>query len=279
MHTGQPNPHSMIDEYVSGKIVLDTSNNKLVFPALNVSNNFATIDYDAHINTKTDYTISHVSRSMTVQELNTLHTICELERNQLLTILAMSVQNPQLAGFLLTGNRSNFLYVEGSTAWLYDFPHFLSPLYKADQCFDRIPIHFKVTLINVDPITRQTYDYATPITCDNNSRNIIELDPDSDDQDFYNLGPEPNKRKPPLMFTPSQIKTTIRPNTFTAQDAGISPMLNLTNFGTEICFPNIQILHFNYLVKLLVTPLFHQIHLIMMQILLMVLAIHTIHYV
>ena len=43
----------------------------------------------------------------------------------------MSVQNPQLAGFLLTGNRSNFLYVEGSTAWLYDCPHFLSPLYKA----------------------------------------------------------------------------------------------------------------------------------------------------
>ena len=41
---------------------------------------------------------------MTVQELNTLHTICELERTQLLlTILAMSVQNPQLAGFLLTG--------------------------------------------------------------------------------------------------------------------------------------------------------------------------------
>ena len=39
-----------------------------------------------------------------------------LERNQLLTILAMSVQNPQLAGFLLTGNRSNFLYVKGSTA-------------------------------------------------------------------------------------------------------------------------------------------------------------------
>ena len=79
MHTGQPNPHSMIDEYISGKIVLDTSNNKFVFPALNVSNNFATIDYDAHINTKIDYTINHVFRSMTVQELNTLHTICELE--------------------------------------------------------------------------------------------------------------------------------------------------------------------------------------------------------
>ena len=103
----------------------------------------------------------------------------------------MSVQNPQLVGFLLSGNRSNFLYVEGSTAWLYDCPHFLSPLCKADRCFDRLPIHFKDTLMYVDPITRQTYDYATPIACENNPRNIIELDPDSDDQDFYILGPDP----------------------------------------------------------------------------------------
>ena len=83
----------LIDEYISGKIVLDNSNNKFVFPAINVSNNFATIDYDANINTKNDYTINHVFRSMTVQELYTLHTICELGRNQLLTILAMSVQS------------------------------------------------------------------------------------------------------------------------------------------------------------------------------------------
>ena len=74
---------------------------------------------------------------MSVAELNTLHTICEVERTQLLTILAMSVKNPQLAGFLLTQNRSNFLYVEGSTAWLYDCPHHLSPLYIADQCYDK----------------------------------------------------------------------------------------------------------------------------------------------
>ena len=75
----------------------------------------------------------------------------------------MSVQNPQLAGLLLTGNRSQFLYVEGSTAWLYNFSHFLLPLHKTDRCFDRLPIHFKDTLMYVDPITRQTFDYATPI--------------------------------------------------------------------------------------------------------------------
>ena len=154
MHTGQPNPTSIINEYIAGKTVLNNSNNKYIFPALNVSNNFARIDNDAHINTKIDYTINHVFRSMTVQKLNTLHSVCELKRNQLLTILAMSVQNPQLAGFLSTGNRSNFLYVEGSTAWLYDCPHFLSPLYIADRCFDRIPIHFIDTLMYVDPITR-----------------------------------------------------------------------------------------------------------------------------
>ena len=86
----------------------------------------------------------------------------------------------------------------------------------------------------VDPITRQTYDYATPITCDNNPNNIIELDPDSDDQDFYFLSPEPIKRKPPLMFTPSQIKTTIRPNPFTAQDAGIYSNAELNHFWNRI---------------------------------------------
>ena len=119
----------------------------------NCIRHFATIDYDAHKNTKIDNTINHNFRSMTVQELNTLHTICGLEGNHFLTKLAMSVQNPQLAGFHLTGNRSNFLYVEGSTAWLNDCPHFLSPLYEADRCFDGIPIHFKDTLMYVDPIT------------------------------------------------------------------------------------------------------------------------------
>ena len=33
----------------------------------------------------------------------------------------------------------------------------------------------------VDPITGQTCDYATPIRCNNIPRNIIELDPHSDD--------------------------------------------------------------------------------------------------
>ena len=116
------NTHPQIynTQNISGRIQFDTSNQKYIIPALNVSNNFATLDYDAHINTKIDFTRNHVFESITEQELNTLHTVCELERTQLLTILAMSVKNLQIAGFLLTGNRGTFLYVEGSTAWLFD---------------------------------------------------------------------------------------------------------------------------------------------------------------
>ena len=88
----------------------------------------------------------------------------------------------------------------------------------------------------IDPSTRQTYDHAIPIACDNNPRNIIELDPDSDDQDFYILGPEPNKRKPPLTFTTPQIKTTIRLNTFTVQDAGSHSNAELDQFWNRIFF-------------------------------------------
>ena len=51
MHTGQPNPSSMMNEYISVKIALNNSNNKYVFSALNISNIFATIDYDAQLNT------------------------------------------------------------------------------------------------------------------------------------------------------------------------------------------------------------------------------------
>ena len=122
------------------------------------SKSFATVDYDAQGDRKTDYySFNGVFKFMIVQELNTLHHIRELEGTQLLATLAMSVQNPQLTGYLLTGNRSNFLYVEGSTAWLKDCSQIFSPLYESDKCFGRIPIYYQDTVMYLDPITRQTF--------------------------------------------------------------------------------------------------------------------------
>ena len=112
---------------------------------------------------------------MSVAELNTLHTICEVERTQVLTILAMSVKNQHLAGFLLTQKRSNFLYIEGSTAWLYDCPHHLSPLYIAEQCYDKIPVNYLDTVMYVDPITRQTFEYGNQIPCETTRKMLFLL--------------------------------------------------------------------------------------------------------
>ena len=53
--------------------------------------------------------------------MNTQYEIYELESTQL-NLLTMSVWYPQPAGYLLTGNRRNFLQVEDSFAWLFDYP-------------------------------------------------------------------------------------------------------------------------------------------------------------
>ena len=88
----------------------------------------------------------------------------------------------------------------------------------------------------VDPITRQTFNYAAPIECGNNPQSIIELDPDTDDGDFFVLTPDPLKREAPQMFKPTQSKTTITPNTFTAQDSGIYSIAELDQFWNRVLF-------------------------------------------
>ena len=102
MHTGKRNPLQLPEDeqYVRLSSQLTTINlfhnqNYLIFLALNSSNSFETIDYEAHCNTKIDYSNNHVFKTMSVAELNTLHTLCQVERTQLLTILAMSVENPK----------------------------------------------------------------------------------------------------------------------------------------------------------------------------------------
>ena len=50
------------------------------------------------------------------------------------------------------------------------------------------------------------------------------------------LTPDPLKTEPPQMFRPTQIKTTITPNTFTAQDAGIYSNVELDQFWNRVLF-------------------------------------------
>ena len=129
-------------------------------------------------------------------------------------------------------------------------PHHLSQLYIAEKCYDKIPISYFDTVKYVDPITRQTFDYATRIPCENNPQNLIALDPDTDQ--YYVLTPKPIKRDPPLLFEPRQIQTAISPNTFTAQEAGIYSNQELQHFRTIFHLPNTLIIPYNFSEKLLV---------------------------
>ena len=55
---------------------------------------------------------------MNIYVPNKLHHISKVERTQLRSKLAKSVQSPHLTGYISIGNRRKFLDVEGSTAWL-----------------------------------------------------------------------------------------------------------------------------------------------------------------
>ena len=78
---------------------------------------------------KLDYTISRIFQERSLSELETLHQLCELERTQILQSLALAVLKIPYAGYLLSGNRSNFLDYEGNILWFYTCTKKLSPLY------------------------------------------------------------------------------------------------------------------------------------------------------
>ena len=97
MHTGKRNPlqlpevNNMINSPLNSFLVkLFIFKIKSFFLLYTSPTTLLKIDYEAHINTKIDYSINHVFKTMSGAELSTLHTICEVERTQLLTILAMS---------------------------------------------------------------------------------------------------------------------------------------------------------------------------------------------
>ena len=115
---------------------------------------------------------------------------CEIERTQMLIILMLAMQNTKLAGYMLSGNRSMFLDTDGSFAWLYHCPKFLSSLRVLDKCYDRIPILFEWTTKFVDPITRQTYDFSSEIPCLGQYTNVFQLDFENDNSWYQHL-PDP----------------------------------------------------------------------------------------
>ena len=97
----------------------DTESTRLQELSLMSNTYFSAIHYDIHLDMKLDYTISRIFHEMSLSELETLHQLCELERTQILQSLALAVLKIPYAGYLLSGNISNFLDYEGNVLWFY----------------------------------------------------------------------------------------------------------------------------------------------------------------
>ena len=77
-------------------------------------------------------------------EIQLLKNLCEQKRTQILTTLMLSMENPRLAGYILTGNRSMFRKTNGSLAWLYHCPLIRSPPHGMNQGYDKFPSSTKM---------------------------------------------------------------------------------------------------------------------------------------
>ena len=148
---------------------------------------------------------------MFLTELEILHQLCDFECTKFLQSLALAVLKIPYAGYLLSGNRSNFIEYEGNTLWYYPCTKKLSPLYVFDdkRCYKRIPIFYKNKLHFVDTLSRRTYFWDTVVPCGSeNSHNVVQLNPNEDK--YYLLTPYPTLMQPLKKFSPQSIRAIAR---------------------------------------------------------------------
>ena len=154
-------------------------------------------------------------------ELETFHQLCELERTQILQSLALAVLKIPYAGYLLSGNRSNFIDYEENILWYYTCTKKVSPLYVFEdkRCPKRIPIFYKNQVHFVGTLARRTYFWDTAVSSGSeNSHNVVKLNPDEDKN--YLLTPYLTLMQP-LKFSPESIRAIARNPNIDLQSIGI----------------------------------------------------------
>ena len=191
------------------------------------------IDYELHLSAKLDFLMFYNVKQLRHSELTLLRNECELERTQTLTILMLALQNTRLAGYMLTGNRSMFLDTDGSIAWLYHCPPKMSSLKILDRCYDRIPIDYEGQTHFVDPITRQTFTFATEIPCQGTYKNMFQLDLEAE-KSWYKLSPAPEPVTAPLIFEPTEIGHITSFPTYESQRAGMYTPGQIKDFWDNV---------------------------------------------
>ena len=102
-----------------------------------------------------------------------------------------SIENTH-AGYLLSGNRSNFIDYEGNILWFYTCTKKVSPLYVFEdkRCYKEYLYSIKNKVHFVDTLSGRTNFWDTAVPCGSeNSHNVVQLNPDEDK--YYLLTPYP----------------------------------------------------------------------------------------
>ena len=196
---------------------------------------YENIDFEAHLGTKIDHLHFNNLRQLQTSTLELLRNDCELELSFILNTLMISHENPRLAGYTLTRNRSMFIKTNGNVAWLYNCPEFHSPLQILNKCYNRIPILYENEIHFVDPISRQTFTEAEEQLCSDKHSNLFQLDVD-DDNSAVELTPQITKVRGPALFKQHIVIQQIANIITTSIQASIYTYKEMMSFCNSITF-------------------------------------------
>ena len=191
------------------------------------------LEYELHQGTKLDYLFFKSSKMLEGSEIQILKNVCEQERTPILTFLMLSMENPGVARYMQTENRSMFLSTDGSLAWLYHCPLTHSSSHVMNQCYDKIPIFYKKAIFFVDPITRQTYPDPQVQNCWDRNKSRFQFDME-EEISWFTVPPTVEHRKRAAVFGPKDVTTVSRRTFGGAGDARIYTRAQLSEFWDNL---------------------------------------------
>ena len=194
---------------------------------------YLNMDYEMHMGTKLGCVFFQSSQLLQASEMQLMKNQCEQERTQILTFLMLSLENPRLAGYMFTGNKSMFLETDGSLACSYHCPLVHSPLHTMNQCYDRNPILYEGQIQFVDPITRQTHPAANLQNCTDCINNLIQFDIDQE-HSCYTLTPGIAQQDRPSVCGPTHVSPVAVPFSPGSQDARMYTRSELSSFWDSL---------------------------------------------
>ena len=179
--------------------------------------------------TKLDYFFFYRSQLTQASEKQLLKNQREQERTQLLSILMLSLENPCLAGFMLTRNRSMFLETDGSLAWLHHCSLVHSPFIQLTNFTTECRYSPKARFISMTQShgkhsRRRTYEIVPT-----ESKNSLKIDKDQEGS-WYTLTSGTVHQKRPAVFGPKDVSEVTVFYFPGSQEAGIYTRSELNSF-------------------------------------------------